>query len=189
MAKRRSLRKIRQHGMSDMLTRYTFETYQTPDKIRERILNAAKKFCGSDVGWFYLAGQSGSGKTHICTAICASMIEQGKETNYMSWRDESRQLKAMVNLPEMDAPMERLKKTTVLYIDDFFKGGMSDADLRLAIEIINARYNDLRLRTVISSEMSLEQILAKDESLGGKIYERSKGYVLQAPSENWRLKS
>ena len=76
----------------------------------------------------------------------------------------------------------------VLYIDDFLKGGASDADIRLAFEILNARYNDSKLKTIISSEMDLTAILNRDEALGGRIYERAKKNVLRAPGKNWRLR-
>ena len=85
--------------------------------------------------------------------------------------------------------MRVLKKTEVLYIDDFLKGGDTDADIRLAYEILNSRYNDRGLRTILSSEMTPEKLLRRDEALGGRIYERARGYVLQAPQGNRRLES
>lgn len=188
MPKRRSMRRIRKSGMEDMLSRYTFEAYETPDDERKEIKSAALDFAKSDSGWFYIAGQSGSGKTHICTAICSRLIDRGKEVYYMKWRDESRQLKGLLNTPEIEAPLEKLKKVSVLYIDDFFKGGANDADVRMAFEILNARYNDTKLRTVISSEYPIKKLLSIDEALGGRIWERSAGYRLSAPRENWRLK-
>ena len=136
----------------------------------------------------YFQGRPGSGKTHICTAICSDLMRKGKNVYYMAWRDESRTLKSLMNSDEIDEPMRKLKRISVLYIDDFMKGGMSDADVRLAFEILNARYNDSKLRTIISSEYSIEKILELDEALGSRIYERSKGYIMAAPSENWRMR-
>lgn len=187
MAKRRSLRRIKNSGMEDMLSRYTFESYETPDAARTCIKMVAERFCKADTGWFYISGRSGSGKTHICTAICSRFIEQGKETYYMKWRDESRQLKAIVNTDEIEKPLEKLKRVPVLYIDDFFKGGVSEADVRIAFEILNSRYNDTKLRTVLSSELMIEDLLDIDEALGGRIKERSNGYMVKSVDENWRL--
>lgn len=188
MAQRRSLRRIHNSGMEDMLSRYSFDSYQTPDEARERIKRRAQAFAESDEGWFWIAGRSGSGKSHICTAICSELIARGKETVYMKWRDESRALKSLMNSDEVDEPLRRLKQVPVLYIDDFLKGGVTDADVRLAFEILNARYNDSRLRTILSSELSLREICELDEALGGRIYERSRGYRVKAPDENWRFK-
>lgn len=188
MARRRSIRRIKHSGIADMMARYTFDAYEVPDAARLEIKHRAKRFAEDDTGWFYLAGQSGSGKTHICTAICSRLIERGKDVYYMKWRDESRLIKAVINTDEAEGKLDRLKRIPVLYIDDFFKGGCGEADIRLAFEIINARYNDSALRTVMSSEMSIKQLLETDEALGGRIYERSKGYMLNAPGENWRLR-
>ena len=188
MAVRRSLRRIKNSGMEDMLKRYSFATYLTPDAERMKIKAKAQQFAEADSGWFFIGGQSGSGKSHICTAICSRLIERGKETYYMRWRDESRKLKAIVNDEEIEKPLKKLKKVDVLYIDDFFKGGSNDADVRIAFEILNARYNDSRLRTVISSELTIDDLLKIDEALGGRIYERCKGYMLKAPAENWRMR-
>jgi DNA replication protein DnaC len=85
------------------------------------------------------------------------------------------------------AKIKKLKRVPVLYIDDFFKGGASDADIKLAFEILNARYNDTALRTIISSEIDLDGLMRIDEAIGGRIYERSRGFAVMAPGENARL--
>ena len=116
-------------------------------------------------------------------------MKKDKEVYYMSWRDESTALKGMITDSETySEKVRKLKTVPVLYIDDFFKDGCSEADLRLAFEIINARYNDETKRTIISSEWGLEWVMDKDEATGSRIYERSKGYVIAAPNENWRLR-
>ena len=84
--------------------------------------------------------------------------------------------------------MNRLKRAPVLYIDDFLKGGTTEADIKIAYELLNARYNNERLRTVISSEYGIGEIMQIDEALGGRIYERAKGFTVRAPKENWRLR-
>lgn len=188
MNRRRSMRRIRKSGMEDLLKRYTFAAYETSDAERFNLKKKAVMFSETDTGWLYIAGQSGSGKTHLCTAICSRLMERGKNVYYMKWRDESRQLKALMNTDEIDLMLTKLKKISVLYIDDFFKGGSNDADVRIAFEILNSRYNDSNLRTIISSEYTLSDICQIDEALGSRIYERSKGYRLKAPSENWRLR-
>lgn len=187
MNKRRFLRRVKKSGMDDMLSRYTFDLYETPTAEWADIKQTAEAFCEAENGWFFICGQSGSGKTHICTAICSKLIDKC-DVYYMAWRDESRQLKALMNTEELDQRLDQLKRVEVLYIDDFLKGGANDADIRLAFEIINARYNDTRLRTIISTEATLETLLRIDEALGSRIIERSRGYRCRSPKENWRLK-
>jgi DNA replication protein DnaC len=188
MKKRIALRRIRRSGMSDLLKRYSFKTYRADTPEQEKILRLAHRFAAQDSGWFYIFGQSGSGKSHICTAICGTLIERSKDVYYMPWRDESTVLKSLVtDGAAYTARIRQLKKAEVLYIDDFLKGGDTDADIRLAYEILNYRYNDRALRTIVSSEMPLEQLLRRDEALGGRIYERARGFVLPAPETNRRF--
>jgi DNA replication protein DnaC len=189
MKTRRSLRSLRKAGMEDMAKRYTFDNYQADTPKRKSIKETAQRFAESDEGWFYIAGQSGSGKTHICTAICTKIMERNSEITFMPWRDDSTAIKTGITDREWyESKIQKLKQTPVLYIDDFLKGGCSEADKRLAFEILNARYNDTRLRTIISSELTLDRVLAEDEATGGRIYERSRGFVVMAPEENWRLR-
>lgn len=187
MNKRRSLRRIKNSGIADSLERYTFESYKTENDAQRKVKSKALEYCSSSPCWFYLSGCSGSGKTHICTAICSILIDR-HEVYYMSWRDESVALKREVNDEAYEKHISKLKRVNVLYIDDFLKGSASDADIRLAFEIMNARYNDTKLRTIISSERDIKEVLSIDEALGGRIYERARGFILQAPNANWRLK-
>ena len=189
MAKRVSIRRLERSGLKDAVNRYTFKNYVADTMERKKVLYAAEDFCRNDKGWFFISGKSGSGKTHICTAICSRLMEQNKNVRYMLWRDETVLLKSMTtDGEEYQSRIRPFKSVPVLYIDDFLKGGHTDADIRLAFEILNSRYNDSQLRTIISSELTLFEILGLDEAVGGRIYERSRGYVLEAPRENWRLK-
>lgn len=173
-----------------MLDRYSFSTYEDVNDTCRKIHEKAVLCASMSDRWFYIAGRAGSGKTHICTALCKALIEQGNAVKYMLWRDETTALKALVNeQEEYERRIEKLKKIQVLYIDDFFKGSATDADIRLAFEILNFRYNDRNLKTIISSEHTLEEIISLDEALGSRIYERSRGFVLKSPERNFRLES
>lgn len=188
MNKRRYLKRLRESGLADIFPRYTFERYETPDPARKKAKQKALAYCDADPAWFYISGKSGSGKSHLCAAICGRLIEK-QEVYYMSWRDESVKLKAEVmDTERYEKHIKKLKTVSCLYIDDFLKGSDSDADIRLAFEILNARYSNTKLRTIISSEWDIKKVLERDEALGGRIYERSRGYLLQAPDDNWRLR-
>lgn len=188
--KRRNALRIKRSGLADVMSRYTFEAYKTPDKQTAAIKAAALRYVAESRGeWFVIVGRPGSGKTHICTAIVGKLIEGGKNCKYMLWRDEVRELKALVN--DNSAYRERmnlLKNVDVLYIDDFFKGRtVSDGDLNVAFELLNARYN-ARKRTIISGERTIGAIMDIDEAIGSRIYERSKnGYCFETSPENRRL--
>lgn len=193
MNKRRSIRSLRESELEELVSLYTFRSYQTPDDHTTGIKALAAKYCKAAPAWFYISGRPGSGKTHICTAICGRFIAEGRRVFYMRWTDKANAIKsakAMKNPPpEYLNELEFLKTVPVLYIDDFLKGKASQADINLAFEILNARYNQPSKRTVISSERSLREIISIDQATGSRIYQRAKGYIMTAPARNWRLDS
>ena len=200
---RRTRLRLKKAGLLHMVTTCTFDAYQTPDKWQGIIKAKAQQFCqDEDHRFFFIGGQSGAGKTHICTAITAHYINQGKKARYMVWFDEANKLKGLVTEPgEYAAVMDEIKKTDVLYIDDLFKpikgaNGQvtppSYADIRLAMEIINYRYNNPGLVTIISGERTIDELIFLDEALAGRISQLSKegGYCINLQKDsrkNWRL--
>lgn len=193
MARRRSEKIMEQSGLSELLTRYTMENWECREPWQRNVLNLAQEWVANPSGWFFLAGTPGTGKTHLCAALCGSLMDRGMDCRYMLWRDISVQAKAAVNdeaeYQKIVAPLKRVK---VLYIDDLFKTGKGQApttgDINLAFEILNARYNDTRLVTVLSSELTIDRILELDEAVGSRIYERSKGHYIDLTGrKNWRL--
>ena len=50
-----ALRRIRQSGMSDLLKRYSFQSYRAETPEQKNILDKARQFAGSDGGWFCAA--------------------------------------------------------------------------------------------------------------------------------------
>lgn len=188
MPKRRALRGIRESGLSALLEDYRLDNYETPEPWQESALAKARQYA-EDPGksWFYIYGLPGTGKSHLCTGICGALLESGHDVRYMLWRDVSRELKAVVNDTAFNELAAPYKRCAVLYIDDFLKGGMGDADKRLVFELLNSRYNSRR-PTLISSELSIDAVLDWDEAIGSRIYERAKGYVIHANGQNWRLR-
>ena len=189
MVDRSNLRRIERSGLSDQLAYCTFSTYETPHEWQKQALFKAKAFTEEDGKWFYIGGTSGSGKTHLCTAIAGWFIERGKETRYLQWMTDVPRLKAIKNDYEAyEREFKNFATAEVLYIDDLFKGEITAADIKTAYELINARYINRGWITIISSEKSLEDLLNIDEAIGGRIVERSRGYAIKTPTYNWRLK-
>ena len=60
--------------------------------------------------------------------------------------------------------------------------------MNLAFDILNDRYNDTRLITILSSEMTVEEMLNIDQALGSRIYERRQVYIKTRGKKNWRLR-
>ena len=190
MELRRARKRMESSGLMGLIRQKRFDTFETQEDWQRRAKLAALAFIDMEGSWFFVSGRPGTGKTHLCTAICGAFIDRGVEVHYMPWREEAPRLKANVNeRAEYEKHIGRLKTVPVLYIDDLFKGSVKEADLNLAFELINSRYNRPELRTVISTEKSLEAIMTLDEAIGSRIYERSRGFCVKAPTQNRRLRA
>mgnify|MGYP001046536524 CR=1 FL=1 len=182
--------RLAKSGLSDLVERYTFQRYRTPEDWQRTAKEAAQRYLKDWQGkWFFIGGTSGAGKTHLCTAICGQLIESGVPVRYMQWRNDIPPIKAAVNDEEryrkLLAPLKQVK---ALYIDDFLKGSQTEGDLNIAFELLNHRYIDNGKITILSSEMTLDRIVQWDVGIGGRISERAKGFVFNlSGKENWRL--
>lgn len=109
---------------------------------------------------------------------------------YVQWRGDIPAIKAKVNDAEAYAEaMHPLKTVRALYIDDFLKGGVTDADKNIAFDLLNARYINPDAITIISTELTIDRILSWDEAIGSRINQRAKDYMLNiGKKQNWRLK-
>lgn len=196
---RNSIMRMKRSGLKDVIKDYTFDKFLDTEPWQKSIKEAAVEYSKDPKGWFFLGGQSGAGKTHICTAICREFLLGGKKVIYMLWRDEIVKLKAMVNdSDEYRDLIDKYKTAEVLYIDDLFKTGKDKdnsvqkptaADVNVAFEIINYRYNNPGMITIISSECTEDELLDIDEAIGGRIYERSKAFsIAKNRDRNYRMR-
>lgn len=191
MTKRRYMRLIRDSGLASSLKTCTFDRYDTPNQWQANAKDTAQRYAADWRGrWFYIGGTAGSGKTHLCTAICGELLNAGIPLRYFQWRADAPALKAAVrDGEEYRAMIMPLKTVKALYIDDLFKGNVTDADINLAFDLLNIRYANPNLATIISSEKTITDLLSIDEAIGSRIYERSKGFCISATGKekNWRL--
>ena len=178
------------------LSRYSFENYTTENEWQKKLLYAVQKYT-ADVNrkWLFIGGQSGSGKTHLCSAVLRVLIfNYKKETLLFEWAEKSKRLKQLANDPQYDDELNKYKVVPVLYIDDLFKSKRGEtpttADINLAFELVDYRYrNDLI--TIISSELSIDDIIVIDEATGSRIKHKAKEYALHISKDknkNYRLK-
>ena len=192
MKVRRSIARIKASGLESSIKNCKLSAYKATEPWQKSILDKATEYLSKGVAegkWWYIGGQSGSGKTHICTGIARELLYGGHEVKYVIWEQVSKALKAVMNEPEYQEELVKLENAEVLYIDDLFKPiadkPPTDADLRLAFELINFRYANRKI-TLISSERFLGEIFDMDEATGGRIYERSKGYMITVERDKSR---
>lgn len=193
---RATLRRAQRSGLGDILSKCTFDKYEDSEDWQKLIKGKAKAFCEDDEAkWFYIGGQVGCGKTHLCTAICGHYIKAGKEVKYMLWCEESKTLKALVNDTSYTEQISDYKNVDVLYIDDFLKVQSGEnptpADIKLAFEIINHRLLDDSKITIISSEKMLEEVMEYDEATMSRIFQQAGNYKINIGRDrnrNYRLR-
>ena len=188
---RRAMEVIDESGLERQLKKCTFESFETSEPWQKQLKSFAEEFAKSDADGFFMGGQTGCGKTHLCTAIVGKMIKRGMSVRYFVWRDDSPVLKALVNDPEYLHLMQTYKQTDCLYIDDLFKQEeIRDADIRLAFELIDYRCRNQK-KTLISTELTEEALIRTDEALAGRIFQMAKGFRLTIPKDrrkNYRLR-
>ena len=195
---------MRNSGLSEALDTQTFETFVTKTETQRKIKEAAEKYLerlfedrdSQRRPWFYIGGNPGCGKTHICTAICGEILKKNVGVRYMQWLDVSRKLKASVNDEDFEDEVAEYINVSVLYIDDLLKQKytetptFTEADIKIAFTILNARYLQNK-PTIISSEWDLvNQLLPADEGVFSRVYERCKGNRLtieRKMENNFRL--
>lgn len=170
-------------GLGDMLSKYTFDRYKHSEPWQQHIYNTAKQFITDDTAHcFFIGGQIGAGKSHICTAIVRGFLDKGIDVHFCVWNDVATALKQniMGDREQYNEQLERLQTATVLCIDDFFKTNPTTADIDKAFQIINYRYNQARANknkryiTIISSEKTFGNLIDIDEAIASRIAEMSR---------------
>ena len=97
MARRKSERNMARSGLTELLKRYTMENWEAREPWQKKLADMVHDYANNPSGWFLLSGTPGTGKTHLCTALCGILMERGMPARYMLWRDVSVRAKACVN--------------------------------------------------------------------------------------------
>ena len=196
MAIRRSIRRAKESGLGALLEKHTFSAFQTPESWQKRAKQIAQAYAADPDSWFVASGASGSGKTHLCTAICRRLLADGRAVRYVIWRDAAREIKAAaLDNAAREKLVFPIRNADVLYMDDFLKTATGEvptkADIELAIDVIGARYN-AKATTILSTELSVDALLSLDQAMGSRIYECTKSGArflsIAGEGSNWRLK-
>lgn len=189
MAKRNAIKYMKESGLDNLLE-HRVSSYIAKDEWQKVIKAMAAEYVQDEHSeWFCLLGQSGAGKTHICSAVAKTFLDRGIETKYVIWNTFIRELKSdMLNDKRM---MYQFQKVPVLYIDDFLKGKYTEMDVTLAFDLLNYRYNN-KLTTIITSELSFAKLMEIDSAVAGRIKERCGKYMQEISKDdkkNYRLKN
>ncbi len=203
MKVRRTIRAMHRSGLRNVVRDLTFEKFQATEEWQKKIKQGAMEYANNPKGWFFIGGQSGAGKSHLCTAICRKLMLEGREVRYMPWRDAVPRLNTLWQTApeEYLAEMERIKNAEVLYIDDLFKTGRNQAtweaqrptgaDINKAFEITDYRAKNPALVTILSSECTINDLIDIDEAFAGRVRQLAEKYSFSIGRDrrkNYRLK-
>lgn len=187
--KRKAILNAKNSGLHELLE-YRVSNYKGYNKTTLEARNLAIKYIQSkSQDWFVLLGQSGSGKTMLCSAICNELLNQGKEVVYKSWNTLASEYKHQLRNGSNEL-IEKLQTVEILYLDDLFKGSQTEFDVKnIAYDIINYRYNN-NLTTIISSEYMLNALLDIDSAIAGRIKQRAKEFLfeIKGKENNYRMR-
>lgn len=185
--KQRVIRSLEESGLSDAIKRQTFGSFEAVEDWQKRAKTTCMAFADNPDGWLLLSGQSGCGKTHLCTAVVGKLIEQEIPVRYMLYRDEIGRLK-QEEPAEREKKMDMFKRAACLYIDDLFKGGVTEADVRIMFELFDYRYR-ANLTTIVSTELTAAELRQVDDAIAGRIIERARTvFIKQADNRNYRFR-
>ena len=195
-AKRKTYRRARRSGLGEYLKK-TLDDYQTIAPWQETLKGITREFIehhSIDGVWMMACGQSGSGKTLLCSIVANHLLfNQSREVMYVTWTDFISKLKRDMmgdKTNKVSEYLEEVKKCDVLFLDETLKK-FNETDLKYLIEIINYRYtNDLK--TIITSERVLDELLDIDEATFGRAVEKCEGYLMNIPKDrckNYRLRA
>lgn len=185
-------------GLNPEMNKYTFtnfkvwnEASRTAKDIAVAYYTDFNKIRKERVNSIIFCGQVGSGKTHLSIALALNFIKNNINVVYMPYRDTVTCIKQNICDNEYyRKEISRFQKCDILLIDDLFKGKVTESDINIMFEIINYRYLNF-LPIIVSSELSIEQMLSFDEGVGSRIYEMCRDYVVENEKNfknNYRLK-
>lgn len=190
MKQRKTVRYAKQSGMGELLN-ITSADYIVKEPWQKEAKDLAISFLkDEEKHWFALLGQTGAGKTLLCSAVANCLLKLGKEVRYCVWGTLVKELKHdMYSSTGTRTLLPKVQTVEVLYIDDLLKNNPTKEDREILFLLINYRYN-AKLTTLITSELMIGELADIDTAIAGRIRERCGKYLFQVSGEekNYRFK-
>jgi DNA replication protein DnaC len=170
----------------------TFVSYQRRNDLSQEQqdnMDAAYRlafdFAKAPEGWLVFMGETGCGKTHLAAAIVNYRYEMGQPALFVVVPDLLDHLRSAFS-PESkvsyDQLFESVKSAPLLVLDDFGEQSTSPWVKEKLYQLVNYRYNG-RLPTVITTRLSLDQIMELGEAISSRLVDRkiSTTFWIMAP--------
>ena len=182
---RKSLKIMQDNGLLGIIKKKTFSNFQTTNDFQKAIksnaINFVKAIIAKQKVSFFVGGQSGAGKTHICSAMLGEFAKHGICVYFFNYINDIATLnRYQYNSTEKDEYENLLslyKQADILYFDDFMFGEVSVSEQKIIFNIINHRYeNDLPC--IISSNKTLNDIRRINAPIYGRLYEMCSKFII-----------
>lgn len=142
----------------------TFQTFDANNGLNAeersnlvRVANAAVQFAQKPTGrWLVLAGQAGSGKTHLAASIANMRMEHGDDVVFMTVSDLLDDLRTTFNpgaVSTFEQRFQKIKNVGLLVLDDLGAGGQSEWAREKLFQLIDYRYVTRRATVYTLSDM------------------------------------
>jgi len=131
-----------------------------------------------------LLGQPGAGKTHLLMSVANNLMKKlYVPVLYFPYVEGFSDLKDDFNL--LEEKLERMKQVDVLFIDDLFKPvkgkpRATEWQVEQTYAVVNYRYLNHK-PILVSSELTIEELIEVDEALGTRIFQMCKDYTVIIP--------
>ncbi len=138
-----------------------FNTFSTDSLLLEEVPNLkkalefAQAWAADPVGWLYIAGDFGSGKTHLAAAIANDLHDRGQEAlfitvpNFLDYLHRSFNPESRVRF---DKRFEKIMNAPILILDDLRLASATAWAQEKLFQIIDYRYVTRRPTVITSSE-------------------------------------
>lgn len=176
---------MQDNGLLGIIKKKTFSNFTTTEAfqkiIKTNAINFVKAIIAKQKVSFFIGGQSGAGKTHICSAMLGELAKHGISVYFFNYIQDMATLNRYQYKTEKTDEYENLlslyKQADILYFDDFMFGEVSVSEQKIIFNIINHRYeNDLPC--IISSNKTMNDIRRINAPIYGRLYEMCSRFVI-----------
>lgn len=174
------------------LDTFEFDQKRLPDLNKDVVMELAGCSFVENKQNIVAIGNSGTGKTHLLTAICIEAITKGYTVKFKRASDLVNQMTEAATEKQLTKYIKIVNACDILFIDEFGFLSFDAAGASLLFQIFAARYETKS--TLVTSNLEFSKwlaILGKDEQMTSALIGRlvEKSTVLNMNGENYRVQN
>ena len=177
--------------LSKKMTFASFETtlYDRQVESLKNALEKAKEYAQNpDIGerlWLTLAGDTGTGKTHLAVAIAVEQLEMKRPVFYISVPELLDYLRAAYS-PDSRVPydrrFEKIRTSSLLILDGLGREQSSPWAMDKLRQIISYRHDD-RLPTIVTTQLNMNEL---DPVISSRIQDKDVVTLVKIDARDYR---